>query len=193
MRCKIFFSKLILGFLLLSFILLFGCKQTINQPPAPTNQKIELVDCGSSSDVSLIPESKIIQNDSNGVGTMTTKNWESDQALVCFGNKLLACERSKVVVNVNNSLSMIEVTGDNASFCIIKVIFNKLNLQSSILTDKFIECPFSKDQIPSLGCFTQQCGKPGATTINLLFNFLGGVQDINGAVSHGCVTDIPAQ
>lgn len=183
----------IFGSVIVSMIFIAGCTRANNPPQwinnssqSVSNEKA-LVDCGTSVDISTLREVKIVQNDSTGTSTLTTKDYESDKSLVCFGNHLLTCDKAKVVVNINNNLSEMEVKGKNGSDCIIRARWKEITLHGNDFADRYLECPIKTSIISSEGCSLGMCGSPGATTVGLLNQVLWAIQDIkepNGNVYH---------
>lgn len=153
-----------------------------------------IIDCGTSVDPESLPEVK--QEVASG-GTITTKDYEKDKALVCFGTNLLVCNKAKIKFTVSkpdlNSgipLSM-EIKNKDGENCVVR-----LDIKEKDLTNKYLQCPFPIKDIPDMTCPMGMCikkGNPGSTGVGMLAPFAMGIQftGVDALKNEvGCLTDL---
>jgi len=131
----------------------------------------EITDCGQSADYSRFLDIEIEAADG---GTIATKDYESDSALACFGNRILECKRARVVLDGGNGLRNVEVKGKDGSNCIIRQEFGEMSSeQYKILSNSYVECPIPVEMLPEIAFFglppkdQSWMGLPGQTTVGV--------------------------
>jgi len=185
---------------LCSNILITSCKNNDNYcPPGCTNNNdsdceaiIELIDCGTSVDTSTLQEITVEEQlEGGGTLTTTTRDYDSDEALVCMGNNLLDCIEGKVIINQEEGLINLEIKEKIGSSCEIRIEYGQMAGDFSSLSNQYIECPISINDISSLPCFSGPVGctfegSPGHITTGLVgkMSFLR----ILGGLDSGCKT-----
>ena len=122
--------------------------------PESDNEEISsgdngIIDCGQSADLSTFPDMEI---KTKGGGKVGTNDFESDSALVCFGNNLFKCNKAKVVLNDNeNGMRKLEIKGKNGSNCLIIQEFGNINSSPfEHLSYGKLECPIPIEDMPTI-------------------------------------------
>lgn len=160
------------------------------------NSTDNIVDCGTSTDIQNLPEIK--QKTADGV-TITTKDYEQDKALVCFGNNLLVCNKAKIKFvtskpDINQGVpSGMEIKNNDGQNCSVRLDIKEIVVNGKDLTNKYLECPFPIKDIPDIACPMGMClkkGVPGSTGVGILMPLFFGIMAGHDAlISEGCSTD----
>ncbi len=108
-----------------------------------------IIDCGQSADLSTFPDMEI---KTQGGGKIETNDFESDSALVCFGNNLFKCNKAKVILNDDeNGMRKLEIKGKEGSDCLILQEFGNINSSPfEYLSHGKLECPIPIEDIPTI-------------------------------------------
>ena len=136
-----------------------------------TKKDNDIIDCGQSADISTFPDITI---EAAAGGTITTKDYESDPALVCFGNNLLECKKAKVILNNEGGLITMEIKRKDSPSCIIREEIGEMNSeQYKQFSNTDIECPLPFEDLKETA-FTDMVpkdqsliGLPGQTTVGV--------------------------
>jgi hypothetical protein len=129
----------------------------------------EIINCGTAYPNEVSESSK-----PSGDGTLTFSNFDEDDALVCFGEKLLNdCESGEVKLIDEFGSELILSSEKSGDDCLINLEYEAIDEsdEENLKFDgTYLECPVPIDTIPDLSCQMGACleeGMPGQTAMGV--------------------------